>query len=226
MLQIEIFEDRNRSLLLCGGFPVCQRYTRRQKSLLYSFPLSPSSSGQGRHPFKVDIAGSNPAGGTTAFEQVKACFSSWPVFVSAHVRQARAPNQPKTAPAIHRGATGRTPTSTGSGPAASLSVFPFGPSATVLLGPLLPVCLPVCLALCYPFVCPFAWPFARPSATPRALGLGYPLATPRRAPLPVRSATPRPIAADRRARVQITPSERRTAPRNGPPLGARYSLMR
>ena len=32
------------------------------KSLLYSFPLSPSSSGQGRHPFKVDIAGSNPAG--------------------------------------------------------------------------------------------------------------------------------------------------------------------
>ena len=40
----------------------------------------------------MDIAGSNPAGGTTAFEQVKACFSSWPVFVSAHVRQARAPN--------------------------------------------------------------------------------------------------------------------------------------
>ncbi len=74
MLQIEIFENRNRSLLLCGGFPVCQRYTRRQKSLLYSFPLSPSSSGQGRHPFKVDIAGSNPAGGTTAFAQVKAFF--------------------------------------------------------------------------------------------------------------------------------------------------------
>ncbi len=69
MLQIEIFEDRNRSLLLCGGFPVCQRYTRRQKSLLYSFPLSPSSSGQGRHPFKVDIAGSNPAGGTTESEK-------------------------------------------------------------------------------------------------------------------------------------------------------------
>ena len=69
MLQIEIFEDRNRSLLLCGGFPVCQRYARRQKSLLYSFPLSPSSSGQGRHPFKVDIAGSNPAGGTTESEK-------------------------------------------------------------------------------------------------------------------------------------------------------------
>ncbi len=57
------------SRLLCGGFPVCQRYTRRQKSLLYSFPLSPSSSGQGRHPFKVDIAGSNPAGGTTESEK-------------------------------------------------------------------------------------------------------------------------------------------------------------
>ena len=57
------------SQLLCGGFPVCQRYTRRQKSLLYSFPLSPSSSGQGRHPFKVDIAGSNPAGGTTKSEK-------------------------------------------------------------------------------------------------------------------------------------------------------------
>ena len=57
------------SQLLCGGFPVCQRYTRRQKSLLYSFPLSPSSSGQGRHPFKVDIAGSNPAGGTTESEK-------------------------------------------------------------------------------------------------------------------------------------------------------------
>lgn len=69
MLQIEIFENRDRSPLLCGGFPVCQRYTRRQKSLLYSFPLSPSSSGQGRHPFKVDIAGSNPAGGTTESEK-------------------------------------------------------------------------------------------------------------------------------------------------------------
>ena len=55
--------------LLCGGFPVCQRYTRRQKSLLYSFPLSPSSSGQGRHPFKVDITGSNPVGGTIRNEK-------------------------------------------------------------------------------------------------------------------------------------------------------------
>ena len=69
LLQIEIFENRNRNPLLCGGFPVWQRYTRRQKSLLYSFPLSPSSSGQGRHPFKVDIAGSNPAGGTTESEK-------------------------------------------------------------------------------------------------------------------------------------------------------------
>ena len=42
---------------------------RAGKSLLYSFPLSPSSSGQGRHPFKVDIAGSNPAGGTTESEK-------------------------------------------------------------------------------------------------------------------------------------------------------------
>ena len=48
MLQIEIFENRNRSLPPCGGFSICQRYTRQQKSLLYSFPLSPSSSGQGR----------------------------------------------------------------------------------------------------------------------------------------------------------------------------------
>ena len=32
--------------------------------LLYFHALSPSSSGQGRHPFKVDITGSNPVGGT------------------------------------------------------------------------------------------------------------------------------------------------------------------
>ena len=64
----------------------------------------------------------------------------------------------------------------------------------------------------YRFACPFTWALARPSATPR------------RAPLPVRSAAPRPIGADRSDRVQITPSERRTAPRNGPPLGARYSI--
>ena len=42
---------------------ICERL----KSLLYSFPLSPSSSGQGRHPFKVDIAGSNPLGAPFAF---------------------------------------------------------------------------------------------------------------------------------------------------------------
>ena len=69
MLQIEMFDDRDRCpapvwWLLCGGFPVCHRYTNWRKSLLYFFPLSPSSSGQGRHPFKVDITGSNPVGGT------------------------------------------------------------------------------------------------------------------------------------------------------------------
>ena len=74
MLQIEMFDDRDRCpapvwWLLCGGFPVCHRYANWRKSLLYSFPLSPSSSGQGRHPFKVDIAGSNPAGGTTESEK-------------------------------------------------------------------------------------------------------------------------------------------------------------
>ena len=55
--------------LLCGGFPVCHRYANWRKSLLYSFPLSPSSSGQGRHPFKVDITGSNPVGGTIQNEK-------------------------------------------------------------------------------------------------------------------------------------------------------------
>ena len=80
---------------------------------------------------------------------------------------------------------GKDPARSVRGPAAGLSVSPFGPSATVLLAPRLPL--------------------GRSS-------LGHPLATPRRAPLPARTATPRPIAADRRARVQITPSERRTAP--------------
>ena len=91
-----------------------------------------------------------------------------------------APNQPKIAPAIHRGATERTPPARCAAPPRA---FQFPRSA-----PRLPFCLP----LCYPFACPSA--------------------TPRRAPLPARTATPRPIAADRRARVQITPSERRTAP--------------
>ena len=170
---------------------------------------------------------------------------------------------------------GKDPARSVRGPAAGLSVSPFGPSVTVLLAPLLPVCLAFCSPLGYRFACPFATRLlarllgllpvrsaiprpiaadrrarvqitpserrtaphgtarpsaldiplcARPFATrllgllpvrsaiPRALGLGYPLATPRRAPLPARTATPRPIAADRRARVQITPSERRTAP--------------
>ena len=106
-----------------------------------------------------------------------------------------APNQPKTAPPIHRGATGRTPTSTGSGPAASLSVFPFGPSATVLLGPLLPVCLPVCLAFCSPLGYPSACAFARP--------LGY--------PSPHRRGPPRP-RADHPKRKADRPTER-PAPR-------------
>ena len=172
------------SQLLCGGFPVCQRYTRRQKSLLYSFPLSPSSSGQGRHPFKVDIAGSNPAGGTTAFEQVKACFSSWPVFVSAHVRQARAPNvrqisrkPPSDSP---RGQRGGPPPARGAAPPRA---FQLPRSA-----PRLPFCLPVCLAFCSPLGCPRALvprlPLGYPSARAFARPLGCPLAHRRGPPRP------------------------------------------
>lgn len=154
--------------------------------------------------FKVDIAGSNPAGGTTAFEQVKACFSSWPVFVSAHVRQARAPNVRQTSrkpPQRFIAGQRKGPRPLGARPRRGPFSFPVRP-------------------LGYRFACPFATRLLARllgllpvrSAIPRALGLGYPLATPRRAPLPARTATPRPIAADRRARVQITPSERRTAP--------------
>ena len=211
MLQIEIFENRNRSLLLCGGFPVCQRYTRRQKSLLYSFPLSPSSSGQGRHPFKVDIAGSNPAGGTTAFEQVRACFSSWPVFVSAHVRQARAPNVRQTSrkpPQRFIAGQRKGPRPRGARPRRGPFGFPVRP-------------------LGYRFACPFATRLLAPRLPLGRSSLGYTSATPRRAPLPARTATPRPIAADRRARVQVAPKRKAgRSPRNGPPLGARYSLMR
>ena len=235
MLQIEIFENRNRSRLLCGGFPVCQRYTRRQKSLLYSSPLSPSSSGQGRHPFKVDITGSNPVGGTTAFEQVKACFSSWPVFVSGGAGHARGSNMGQTC----RKPPQRPPRGQRKGPPPARVAAPPPAFQLPRSAPRLPVRLPVCLPLGYPLCSAFCSPLCHPrqplgrsplgypSATPRALGLGYPLATPRRAPLPVRSVAPSPIAADRRARVQTTPSERRTAPpRNGPPLGARYAFVR
>ena len=41
------------------------RLTDPLKQNLYSYPAPPSSRGLGRHPFKVEIAGSNPAGGTT-----------------------------------------------------------------------------------------------------------------------------------------------------------------
>ena len=108
-----------------------------------------------------------------------------------------APNQPKTAPAIHRGATERTPPARCAAPPRAFQFPRSAPRLPFCLPPLLPVCLPACLAFC-------------PSAR---LPLGrLASATPRRAPLPARTATPRPIAADRRARVQITPSERRTAP--------------
>jgi hypothetical protein len=50
----------------------------------------------------VDIAGSNPAGGTTAFEQVKVCFSSWPVFVFRGLPQNAPQNRRKTPPQTRR----------------------------------------------------------------------------------------------------------------------------
>jgi hypothetical protein len=40
------------------------RLTDPLKRDLYSYRWPPSSRGLGRHPFKVEIAGSNPAGGT------------------------------------------------------------------------------------------------------------------------------------------------------------------
>ena len=165
---------------------------------------------------------------------------------------------------------GKDPARSVRGPAAGLSVSPFGPSVTVLLAPLLPVCLPACLAFCpsarlplgrlasatprlplgvrlcpparlplapsprtaahacrspqakggpphgtarpsaldiplcaWPFACPLAWPFARP--------LGY--------PSPHRRGPPRPRADHPKRKAD-------RSPRNGPPLGARYSLMR
>ena len=90
--------------------------------------------------FKVDIAGSNPAGGTTAFEQVKAYFSSWPVFVSAHVRQARAPNVRQTSrkpPSYSSRGNGKDPRPHGAQPRRGPFSFPVRP-------------------LGYRFACPFA----------------------------------------------------------------------
>ena len=158
----------------------------------------------------MDIAGSNPAGGTTAFEQVKAYFSSWPVFVSAHVRQARAPNVRQTSrkpPSYSSRGNGKDPRPHGAQPRRGPFSFPVRP-------------------LGYRFACPFAtrllarfaWPFARPSATPRALGLGHPSATPRRAPLPVRSVAPSPRTA--------APACRSPQAKGGPPHGtARPSAL-
>ena len=42
----------------------CKFYKKRAAILVYSIPLSPSSSGPGRRPFKAKITGSNPVGGT------------------------------------------------------------------------------------------------------------------------------------------------------------------
>lgn len=110
-------------------------------------------------------------------------------------------------PAIHRGGNGEDPRPHGEQPRHG----PFNRSAR---------------PLGYRFACPFARPFARPSATPRALGLGYPLATPRRAPLPVRSVAPPPRTAAHACRSSRQSERRAAPPRNGPPLGARYPLMR
>ena len=115
-----------------------------------------------------------------------------------------APNQPKTAPAIHREATERTPARTVRGPAAGLSVSPFGPSVTVLLTPLLPVCLPVCLPLGYPSG-------VHPSATPR-LPLGVRLCPSARLPLAPSARTAATARLDRPKRKADRPTER-PAPR-------------
>ena len=50
------------------------------RSLLYSSALSPSSSGLGRHPFKVDITGSNPVGGTIAVSGPARLRAGWGPF--------------------------------------------------------------------------------------------------------------------------------------------------
>ena len=147
----------------------------------------------------MDIAGSNPAGGTTAFEQVKAYFSSWPVFVSAHVRQARAPNVRQISrkpPSDSPWSNGKDPARAGRNPAARLTIAPARPLGYRFA---CPFACPSATRFARPFARPFATrgnpSGARPSATPRALGLGYPLATPRRAPLPVRSVAPPPRTA-------------------------------
>ena len=69
MLQVEMFEDRDRESAPVWWFFSLPTICERLKKSAILFPLSPSSSGQGRHPFKVDIAGSNPAGGTISIKK-------------------------------------------------------------------------------------------------------------------------------------------------------------
>ena len=137
--------------------------------------------------FKVDIAGSNPAGGTTAFEQVKACFSSWPVFVSAHVRQARAPNVRQTSrkpPQRFIAGQRKGPRPLGARPRRGPFSFPVRP-------------------LGYRFACPFATRLLAPRLPLGRSSLGYPSATPW-LPLGVRLCPP--------ARLPLAPSPRTAAP--------------
>ena len=103
-----------------------------------------------------------------------------------------APNQPKTAPAIHRGATERTPPARCAAPPRA---FQFPRSA-----PLLPVCLP----LGYPSG-------VRPSATPW-LPLGVRLCPPARLPLAPSPRTAAPACRSPQAKGGPLPTER-PAPR-------------
>ena len=106
-----------------------------------------------------------------------------------------APNQPKTAPAIHRGATERTPPARCAAPPRA---FQFPRSA-----PRLPFCLPHY----YPFACPFACP----SATPW-LPLGVRLCPSARLPLAPSARTAATSRLDRPKRKADRPTER-PAPR-------------
>ena len=103
---------------------------------------------------------------------------------------------------------GKDPARSVRGPAAGLSVSPFGPSVTVLLAPLLPVCLPACLAFC-----PSArLPLGRlASATPR-LPLGVRLCPPARLPLAPSPRTAAPACRSPQAKGGPLPTER-PAPR-------------
>ena len=95
---------------------------------------------------------------------------------------------------------GKDPARSVRGPAAGLSVSPFGPSATVLLAPL----LPVCLSLGYPSG-------VRPSATPW-LPLGVRLCPPARLPLAPSPRTAAPACRSPQAKGGPLPTER-PAPR-------------